>query len=107
MQIHVVGHDYTVSDAEHAHIEKKFEKLKRHFKTVIDVHVTLKIDKPFQHTATGNVTVPGREEPFHAEAHEKDMYTAVDAMAHKLLAQVDKYKDHLKEHRNERELPDE
>ena len=45
MQLQVTGHHVEVTEAMRAYVEKKMEKIVRHFDHVIDVHCVLSVEK--------------------------------------------------------------
>ncbi len=45
MQVSVTGHHVEVTDSMRSYVEKKMERILRHFDHVIDVHCTLTVEK--------------------------------------------------------------
>ncbi len=73
-----------------AYVEKKLERIVRHFDHVIDVHCVLTVDK-LEHKAEATLHVSGGD--IHADAIDTNMYAAIDALADKLDRSVDKHKE--------------
>jgi len=95
MQMNVTGHHVDVTPALHSYIEKKYERLMRHFDHLIDSHFVLTVEK-LEHKAEGTLRVRG--ETLHAVAIEADMYASIDALADKLERQVRKHKEKACDH---------
>ncbi|AXK38240.1 ribosome hibernation-promoting factor, HPF/YfiA family [Crenobacter cavernae] len=98
MNLKITGLHLEVTPPMRDYIESKLERVTRHVDDVIDVAVTLSVDKLVQ-KAEVNVHLSGKD--IHVEATEADMYAAVDALIDKLDRQVLKHK----EKRNERRAP--
>ena len=96
MQLSVTGHHVEVTTALRSYVEKKFERLVRHFEHVIDVHCVLTVEKLRQ---KAEATLYLRGGPIHADATEPDMYAAIDALADKLDRCVKKHKEKRSDHR--------
>ncbi|ANJ66156.1 ribosomal subunit interface protein [Halothiobacillus diazotrophicus] len=96
MQIEITGHHVDITDALRDHVENKFERLKRHFDKVINVHVILTVEKKIQ-KAEATLHMSGND--VHADASSEDMYASVDAMVDKLDRQIVKHKEKMTEHR--------
>ena len=99
MQISISGHQLDITESLHSHVSEKVEKIVRHFDHVTNTSVVLHVEKN-RHTAEATVNTKGAM--LHASSTADDMYTAIDAMAHKLDRQVIKHKEKLTDHhRNE------
>jgi len=96
MQISVTGHHVEVTDSLRVFVNEKFEKLKRHFDNVTDVHVILTVEKLAQ-KAEATVQVSGAK--LFAEDTREDMYQAIDNMVDKLDRQIIKHKEKTGSHR--------
>jgi putative sigma-54 modulation protein len=95
MQLNVTGHHVEVTESMRAYVDKRLDKLKRHFDHVIDVHVVMSVEK-LQHKAEATVHVSGNN--IHAEAIDTDMYAAIDALVDKLDRSVIKHKEKQRDH---------
>lgn len=95
MQITVKGVNLDVTEALDNHTRAKIEKIIKHLDKITSVDIILKIDQ-HEHIAEGNILFPDHK--IFAKATNGDMYNAIDKLASKLLAQVDKYKDKVTDH---------
>jgi len=97
MQINLTGHHIDITPALRSYVETKFEKLRRHFDNMTNIHVILTVQKERQiaeaaiHVNRGNLF---------AEAEQTDMYAAIDELTDKLDRQVKKHKEKLTDHHN-------
>ncbi|MBU0455164.1 MAG: ribosome-associated translation inhibitor RaiA [Pseudomonadota bacterium] len=98
MQINFTGHGIEVTDALHNLIEKKFQKIIRHYKNVItSINVVLNVQK-LTHVAEAIVHIKGAE--IVANASDENMYKAIDQMILKLDKQLIKHRDKETNHRD-------
>jgi putative sigma-54 modulation protein len=95
MQLSVTGHHVEVTPALRGYVEKKLERITRHFDHVIDVHCVLTVEK-LRHKAEATLHVRGNA--IHADATELDMYAALDALTDKLDRCVKKHKEKRSDH---------
>ena len=99
MQISISGQQLDITESLHNPVSEKVEKIVRHFDHVTNTNVVLHVEKT-RHIAEATVNTKGAM--IHASSTADDMYTAIDAMAHKLDRQVIKHKEKLTDHhRNE------
>jgi putative sigma-54 modulation protein len=96
--------DLEVTPAMRMHVEDGMEKIRKHFDHVIDATVFFMIDnateKALRHTAELTIHLKGRE--LYAEAHNEDLYHAIDAVVNKLERQVVKHKEKMQDHHHEK-----
>jgi putative sigma-54 modulation protein len=95
MQLKLSGHHVEVTPALRSAVEKKLERIVRHFDNVIDVHVTLTVEK-LEQKAEATVHVSGAD--IHAIAVDENMYAAIDLLADKLDRAVKKHKEKVQDH---------
>ena len=95
MQLKLAGHHVDVTPALRIYVEKKLERVVRHFENVIDVHCVLTVEK-LEHKAEATLGVSGAV--IHADAIDSDMYAAIDALADKLERRVRKHKEKQTDH---------
>ena len=95
MQISISGQQLDITESLHNHVSEKVEKIVRHFDHVTNTNVVLHVEKT-RHIAEATVNTKGAM--IHASSTADDMYTAIDAMAHKLDRQVIKHKEKLTDH---------
>ena len=82
MNLHLSGHHLEVTDSMRNYITGKLDRVKRHFDHVIDVHVTLTVEK-LEQKAEATLHVSGAD--IHAVAVDENMYAAIDSLADKLM----------------------
>ena len=95
MQITLTGHHVEITPPLKSYVEKKLDRIVRHFDQVIDVHCVLTIEK-LSHKAEATLHVRGSN--IHADADESDMYAAVDVLTDKLDRLVKKHKEKRADH---------
>ncbi len=96
MQIDLTGHHVDITPALRDYVKTKFDRLKRHFDYVIDVHVVLSVEKQ-RHQAEAALRMSGTA--IHATAENDDMYAAIDDLIDKVDRQAVKFKEKIKDHR--------
>lgn len=92
MNLTVTGHHLEITPAIRSYVEGRVQRITHHFDHVIDVTVTLSVEK-LNHKAEAQVHVPGKD--IHVEAIEPDMYAAIDALEDKLDRQIVKHKEKM------------
>src|SRR3977135_4191495 len=95
MQLSVTGHHVEVTPSLRGYVEKKLERIGRHFDQVIDVHFVLTVEK-LRQKAEATLHVSGSA--IHADATEEDMYAAIDLLADKLDRRIKKHKEKRTDH---------
>ena len=95
MQLSVTGHHVEVTPSLRGYVEKKFERIGRHFDQVIDVHCVLTVEK-LRQKAEATLHVSGSA--IHADATKEDMYAAIDRLADKMDRCIKKHKEKRADH---------
>jgi putative sigma-54 modulation protein len=95
MQLTITGHHLDITPALRAYVEKRFERVQRHFDSLIDIHCVLGVEK-LRRKAEATIHVSGGA--LHADATEPDMYAAIDVLADRLDRLVCKHKEKLTDH---------
>ena len=95
MQLSVTGHHIEVTPALRMYVEKKLERITRHFDYVLDVHCVLTVEKLEQ---KAEATIHVRGNAIHADAIDGNMYAAIDALTDKLDRCVKKHKEKRGDH---------
>ncbi len=90
MNLKINGLNFDITDAIRNHVEGKLARINRHADNLINVTVTLSVEK-LQHKAEANVHLAGKD--LHVEAVEPDMYAAIDILMDKLDRAVLKHKE--------------
>ncbi len=102
MQINITGHHVEITPALRAYATEKMQRLLRHFDHVISINIILKIEKLDQ-LAEASVNASGRT--LFATETAADMYAAIDGLVDKLVRQVKRYKERLKNHHHVKPEP--
>lgn len=95
MNLQITGHHLEVTSALRDYLQSKLARVSSHFDHVIDVKVTLSVEK-LQQKVEVTVHVPGND--LHAECADENMYSAIDMLADKLDRQVLKHKEKNNDH---------
>ncbi|HKJ72432.1 MAG TPA: ribosome-associated translation inhibitor RaiA [Gammaproteobacteria bacterium] len=95
MQLDVSGKNIEVTDALRTYVAEKVERVQRHLDDLRDAHVVLAVEK-HRHFAEINLNANGTT--LHADAEDKDMYAAIDAMADKIDRQARRHHGKATEH---------
>ena len=98
MQLDLSGHHVEITDSMRGYVEKRFERIGRHFEQVLDVHCVLTVEK-LRHKAEATLMMRGNK--IYADATEPNMYAAIDALADKLDRCVKKHKEKVSDHHAE------
>lgn len=95
MNLHLTGHHLELTPALREYVQNKLTRLSNHFDHVIDVKVTLSVEKLVQ-KVEATLHVPGND--LHAECSAENMYSAIDSLTDKLDRQVVKHKEKIGNH---------
>ena len=95
MHLKLTGHHLEITPALRSYVEKKLERVVRHFDQLIDVHCVLTVEK-LVHKA--EATLHMRGETIHAVAVDENMYASIDALVDKLDRRVLKHKEKATDH---------
>jgi len=90
MKIIFKGKHIEVTDAMRNYIEKRLSKIERHFDHILEVIVTLSVEKSRQII---EVTLQTNRALIRAEEETGDMYASIDKVVDKLERQIKKYKE--------------
>ena len=92
--------DLEVTPAMRMHVEDGMEKIRKHFDHVLDASAILIVDnakeKDLRQGAEITIHLKGKE--LFAEAHNADLYHAMDQVVDKLERQVVKHKEKIQDH---------
>ena len=95
MNLHITGHHLEVTSALREYINNKLSRITHHFDHVIDIKITLSVEKLTQ-KIEATLHLPGHD--IHAECSDMNMYSAIDMVSDKLDRQVVKYKERHRDH---------
>ena len=90
MNLQITGHHVEITPAIRDYVLSKLDRINRHFENVIDVNVTLTVQKLDQ-KIEANVHLSGKD--IHVQCHDADMYAAIDGLVDKLDRQIIKHKE--------------
>lgn len=98
MNLTITGHHIEVTPAIRDYVTSKLDKIIRHFDQVIDVKVTLTVEKLKQ---KAEVSVHIRGNDVFVQSEDLDMYAAIDSLVDKLDRQILKHKEKNVGHRSD------
>ncbi len=99
MNLHLTAHHLEITPAIRGYATEKFDKLKRHFDTVvIDVNIILSVEK-LKQKAEATMHVSGKN--LFVECDDENLYAAIDMLVDKLDRQVRRHKDKLSSRRHD------
>ena len=98
MNLKITGHHVDVTDPLREYVLSKLHRISRHADHLIDVSVTLSVDK-LDKRAEANVHLSGHD--IHVQSHDADMYAAIDSLADKLDRQIIRHKESRETGRSE------
>ena len=90
MKVIFRGKHIEVTDAIRNYIEKRLNKIERHFDHILEVIVTLSVEKNRQIV---EATLQASRALIRAEEETDDMYASIDKVVDKLERQIQKYKE--------------
>lgn len=93
--IHVTGRDVLVTDAMKDYAIEKLSKVERFTSRIIDVHVTMDIQK-LDHRV--DIVLKVDHIKIKGSASSTDMYASLDRAVEKIEKQLRRYKDRINEH---------
>ena len=95
MNLQLTGHQLEVTPALRDYVESKLARISSHFDHVIDLRVTLSVEKLMQ-KVEATLHVPGND--MHVECANENMYSAIDLLTDKLDRKILKHKEKLVDH---------
>ncbi|HZV98842.1 MAG TPA: ribosome-associated translation inhibitor RaiA [Methylophilaceae bacterium] len=95
MNLQLTGHHLEITPALRDYLQNKLARVSNHFDHVIDVKITLSVEKLVQ-KVEATLHVPGND--LHVACTDENMYSAIDLLADKLDRQVLKHKEKLVDH---------
>jgi putative sigma-54 modulation protein len=90
MNLHLTGRHVDITPSIRDYVTSKLARINRHFDHVIDVNVIMTVEKLDQ-KIEANVHLSGKD--IHVQAHDGDMYAAIDGLMDKLDRQVIRHKE--------------
>ena len=103
MNIKILGHHVEITPAMRSHLEDKLKKIGAHFDQVQNMTVTLSINNEKEKDSRNHaeITLHLKGKDLFAEAHNGDMYHAMDLVIDKLDRQVIKHKEKVQDHHHQ------
>lgn len=98
MNLKLTGNHVEITPALRDYVQSKIGRSSRHFDYVVDINVTLSVEKLKQ---KAEATVRMRGKDIFVEANGSDMYASIDSLADKLDRQIIKHKEKNIGRRNE------
>ena len=98
MNLHLTGHQLTITQAIRDYVNDKLTRLTHHFDHMIDVNVIVSVHK-LEHKAEATVHVRGKD--IFCESSANDLYAAIDALTGKLDRALLKHKNKGIAHRHD------
>jgi putative sigma-54 modulation protein len=95
MNLQLTGHHLEITPALRDYLKSKLTRISNHFDHVIDVKVTMSVEKLAQ-KVEATLHVPGND--LHAACADGNMYSAIDMLTDKLDRQVVKHKEKNGDH---------
>ena len=94
MKFTITGRHVTLTKSIKSYAQKRFEKIDGYFdfKESGELHIIIEVQK-YRHIAEANLH--SKKHEFSAKVETKDMYSSIDMIETKLMAQIKKYKDRL------------
>jgi ribosome hibernation promoting factor len=90
MNLTLTGHHVDITPAIRDYVTQKIGRITRHFDQVIDVSVTISVEK-LRQKVEANVHISGRD--LFVQADDADMYAAIDSLVDKLDRQIIRHKE--------------
>lgn len=97
MQLSITGRHMEVTPSLKDYISKKIEKLEYYFDHIIDVKVTLAVEKLFQVVEIG---INSDVKTFNCTSKTENMYESIDKGFDKIERQVKRFKERIQERKN-------
>lgn len=104
MNLKINSRHVEVTPAMRTHLEAGLAKIRKHFDHVIDASAFLVVDnaKEKDRRQSAEITIHLKGKELFAEAHNADLYHAMDAVVDKLERQVVKHKEKIQDHHHEK-----
>ncbi|MBL7170932.1 MAG: ribosome-associated translation inhibitor RaiA [Candidatus Omnitrophica bacterium] len=96
MNLTISGRKIEVTQSLRQHAEDKIKKALKYSDKIIDAHVVMSMEK-YIHTVEITFNLEGKT--IFAKESSGDMYTSVDLAINKIIKQLRRYHDRLKDHK--------
>ena len=95
MELTISGHHLDITPSIRQHVKEKLKTIRRHGNGITYIEVMLIVEKQV-HKAEGSLHIAGAN--LFASSESKDMYAAIDSLAHKLDRRLIKHKEKHRGH---------
>lgn len=98
-EIVITGDNFECTEAMNSLVQKKFERLLKHYGHYIQsANILLKLDAKQREIAEINIVV--KDEHMNASANTEDMYKSIDEVMDRIKTQLERYKEiHANHHK--------
>ena len=97
MKVAYSGHNLKITDDLHAHILKRADKIEARFGGMHELNVALKAE---EHRFDAEMMGTAPRVSFYAKSHTDEVVSALDSAADKIVSQIRRYRDRVKDRRN-------
>ncbi len=97
MKVTYSGHNLKITDDIHAYILKRADKIEARFGDIQELNVVLKSEK---HRFDAEMIVTAPRVSFYAKSETHEILSALDTAADKIISQIRRYKDRIKDRRD-------
>lgn len=97
MKVTYSGHNLKITDDIHAYILKRADKIESRFADMQELNVILKSEK---HRFDAEMIVTAPRVSFFAKSETDEVLSALDSAANKIVSQIRRYKDRVKDRRH-------
>ena len=97
MKVTYSGHNIKITDDIHEYILKRADKIEARFDSMQELNVVLKSEK---HRFDAEMIVTAPRVSFYAKSETHEVLSALDTVTDKILSQIRRYRDRVKDRRN-------
>jgi putative sigma-54 modulation protein len=97
MKVTYSGHNLKITDDIHAYILKRADKIEARFDGMQELNVVLRSEK---HRFDAEMIVTAPRVSFYAKSETHEVLSALDTVTDKIISQIRRYKDRVKDRRN-------
>ena len=97
MKVTYSGHNIKITDDIHEYILRRADKIEARFDSMQELNVVLKSEK---HRFDAEMIVTAPRVSFYAKSETHEVLSALDTVTDKILSQIRRYRDRVKDRRN-------
>ncbi len=98
MKIRITGRHLKITDDIRAYLQKRADKIEARFGPMLEIHVVITAEK---HRFETEMSVTANRASFHAESQTHELFAALDGVTDKILSQIRRYKERVKDRRHQ------